>query len=117
MADVTLKRGDTYPPLRGRAADEDGALPLADAISAGGTILFLAKSGATLVSGTVNVIDPPDADGFNWQYVWDEGDTDVIGTYMVELEITWDNTPHEVQTIPNDGYLSLEIVQDLGGTD
>src|SRR4051794_18539869 len=101
MADLTVKRGDTWPPVKGRAADDDGALDLASAAS----ITFLMKKTALLVTGTVDVIDPPDAEGNNWSYTWTAGDTDVIGDYQVELEITW--AVGHTETVPNSGYSTI----------
>jgi hypothetical protein len=115
MADLTIKAGDTWPPLRGRAEDQDGLLDLVDAEQ----ILVIIKhsSGTPLLVKDATAIDPPDSDNMNWNTPWDEGDTDVIGSYDVELEITWDSlsTPPKVQTVPNDNTMSLDIVDDLGG--
>lgn len=115
MADLTIKAGDTWPPLRGLAADSDGALALADAAS---VQVIIKKAGDAAIGGAIDVIDPPDDDGMNWQYVWQDGDTDVIGSYDVELEIVWDSgtTPPEVQTVPSSGFQTIEIIDDLGGT-
>lgn len=44
-------------------------------------------------------------------YLWQLGDTDVAGTFHVEFEIHWGA---EIQTVPNDSYLSIKIVADLG---
>jgi hypothetical protein len=115
MADSTIKAGDTWPPLRGRAADSDGLLPLIDADS---IKIIIKKTGeAPIVEAPVEVIAPPDSDGFNWRYVWQDGDTDELGEFNVEIEITWDNatTPPQVQTIPNDSFQTLAVVDDLGG--
>lgn len=109
MADSTIKRGDTWPPLRGRASDGTGGTI---DLTAAGTILFLAKSGATLITGNVAVINPPDVDGFNWSYTWGSGDTDIPGDYSVELEVHWDAT--KIETIPNAGHQTLTIEQDQG---
>jgi hypothetical protein len=97
MADVEITRNDTWPPLRGVAEDADGLLPLADADS----IEVHMKDGGNLIEGPAEVIDPPDADGFNWRYTWEAGDTDTLGSYDVELEVTWDSvaTPPSVQTV------------------
>lgn len=110
MADAVIKRHDTWPPLRGLAADEAGALDLASADS----VKILMKSGSTLIEGTVDVIDPPDSEGFNWSYTWGEDDTGTVGDYAVELEIHWDDgaTPPKIETVPNDGTLTLQIQAD-----
>lgn len=112
MADRVVPQHDTWPPLKGVASDSDGPLPLASA----DYLTFIMKSDAVLVSGTADVIDPPDSDGFNWQYVWGSADTSVAGQYEVELQITWDagTTPPEIQTVPEEEPLTLEIREDLG---
>lgn len=99
---ANIKKGDTWPPLRGAAADQTDLLPLAEAE----LIEFFAKQTVapfTLISGTATVIDPPDSDGFNWQYTWSATDTAVTGTYITELQITWDTstTPDRIETVPN----------------
>lgn len=105
MADI--KKGDTWPPLRGRAEDENGLMPIDETISdpnAEILIFFRHKTTpATFIQGTVTVIDPPDSDGFNWEFAWRAGDTAVIGDYDVELQITWDDTttPPKVESVPN----------------
>jgi len=57
-----------------------------------------------LITGTVTPFAAPDNDGFNWEFAWRAGDTDVIGDYDVELQITWDSTstPPKVESVPND---------------
>lgn len=109
---TTFKRNDTWPPLRGKATDDDGYIPLADADS----LKVLLKSGTTLIEGVAVAIDPPDSDGMNFSYTWDDNDLDITGTYQVELEITWNSatSPPEVETVPNVGYATLIIVADLG---
>lgn len=109
---TTVKQHDTWPPLRGKAEDEDGLVDLTVADS----LKFLAKDGVALIEGAAEPIDPPDADGFNWSYTWQAGDTDVVGEYDVELEVTWDagTTPPQVETIPNEGNETLTIEADQG---
>lgn len=45
------------------------------------------------------------------QYAWQAGDTDTAGDYDVEFEITWNDGG--VETVPNDSYLTVRIVDDL----
>jgi hypothetical protein len=112
MADLTIKRNDTFPYLRGQAKDEEGPMDLttADAIK------VILSNGTSVIEGEVEVLDPPDAEGMNWQYKWAAGDTAEAGTYKTELEITWDEgtTPPEVETIPNSSYDEIVILEDLG---
>jgi hypothetical protein len=112
MADLTVAQHDTWPPVRGAASDEDGLMDLTSA----DWLKFIMKSGAVSVSGTATVINPPDADGFNWQYVWQAGDTANTGDYSAELEIHWDDAavPPQIETVPNDAPLTIKIRADYG---
>lgn len=111
MASV-WKQHDTWPPLRGKAEDDDGLMDL----TAADSLKFLAKSGTDLIEGAAEPIDPPDEDGFNWKYVWEETDLAKTGEYKVELEITWDalSSPPKVQTVPNSGTQTLTVEADQG---
>jgi hypothetical protein len=86
----TIFAGDLYPNVRGQASDSTGVLDLTTATS----LNFRMKSGATLVQGAAVADTPPitDADGvhhWNWHYVLVSGDTTTVGTYAVELLVTW----------------------------
>jgi hypothetical protein len=69
-----VKEGDTWPPLRMRAADAEGLIPVGDALSL--AVRMLGPAG--LITGT-------------------PGDT-VLGRYAVELVITW--ATGRVETVP-----------------
>lgn len=117
MADRTLKAGDTWPPLRGTAGDE--TTPAYDLSGADQlTVIIKHSSGAPLMEVTPVPIDPVTNNGFNWEYQWQDGDTDVVGTYTTELEIVWDSgtTPPHVQTVPHADFREFVIADDLGGT-
>lgn len=45
-------------------------------------------------------------------YRWDSDDTDTIGIFNVEFEIVWNDG--RIQTVPNNVYGQLEVVDDLG---
>lgn len=119
MATPTMKTGDTWPPLRGSAADADGLLSLVDADAV--NVLIRHRSSGTLITGAAEVIDPPEEEAgnlYNWRYHWAEGDLDAIGDYQIELEIVWNDAtdPPRVQTVPSKDYQKLKVVQDLGGS-
>jgi hypothetical protein len=44
-------------------------------------------------------------------YAWAPGDTDDFGTFNVEFEINWDDGG--VETVPNNSYQQIKIVEDL----
>lgn len=111
MHNPTYTQGDTYPPVRGKATDEDGEyLPLDEAELV--EVLIDNRSG-TLIEGEVTVIDPDLNDGFNWEYDLEEGDLDVPDTYEVRLRVTWTSSPLNVQTVPTEGSEFL-IVNSVG---
>jgi hypothetical protein len=94
----TMQSGDTFPPLKGLAADDEGPvdLTLADSMRA------LLKSNSALIELPATVINPIQVDGaeaFNWEAAWDAGDTDIVGHYLVQLEVTW--SPGQIETFPN----------------
>jgi hypothetical protein len=110
LADFTIKTGDTYPPL-GAVLDDDGTpvdLTAADSVR----LILKLESPSTVVEGAAAVTS---AAGGAVEYEWAAGDTDQAGEYQGEWEVTWDagSTPPSVQTFPNDGYFSVEILADL----
>ena len=46
------------------------------------------------------------------KYVWQTGDTDTAGTFQGEFEVTY--TSGEIETFPNDGYIGIEVLADIG---
>lgn len=116
MASYT--EGDTYPPLRGWAKDDTGAL--VDLTTADALLLILKSTTAT-ITGVPVALSPveTDADGveYNWKYVWAAADTSVPETYEQALKVTWDATatPPSVEYFPSSGTgPSLTIKAKLG---
>jgi hypothetical protein len=108
----TMKNGDTWPPLRGEAADETGQpVDLSGAVS----LTMFAVSDTHTITGPASALWPavPDADGqhqWNWQYDFVAGDTVVSATYKVRLVVEW--AVGETQTFPNTGHETLTIEDD-----
>ena len=44
-------------------------------------------------------------------YAWQTGDTDIPGTFQSEFEVTY--STGEIETFPNDGFLAIEIIDDI----
>lgn len=115
MADVTIKQGDTQPPVIQTLYMGDGSV--ADLTDA--DILFKMRRMVGLVAGEgeIVVIDsaeaaplgPPD-EGIA-KYEWAEGDTELAGGFEAEWEVTFQNG--EVLTFPNGGYLTIGIVPQI----
>jgi hypothetical protein len=109
LADLTLKRGDTYPPLSVTLSDASGAINLTNASAvhmemkaAAGTLI--ASLGCTIASAPGGFI----------QHAWAASETAMVDTWSLEWEILWQTGG--IQTVPNDGVKSLAIIADIEGT-
>lgn len=105
--DFALKRGDTVPALEATLTDQDGPINLTTATSV--KLLAKSRTDATTISGTCSIVSA--AQG-KISYTWVSGNTSAPGSYDMEFEITWG--VGQIETVPNDTYLWLEIAQDLG---
>lgn len=102
----TIKQNDTAPPL---VATLTQGTPAVAINLVGATVKFIMKQGAGVaITGTCTLTDA--ANGIV-TYSWISADTAVNGTYDVEFEIT--HASGKVQTVPNDGYKQVIIVDDL----
>lgn len=101
-------RGDTYPALTGSVADGNGAVALTTADT---VLILLKQDGEAVMSFEATSVDDPGTG--EWVYEWEVGDTDIVGTYAVEVEVTWNTGV--IQTFPNtaEGRDTVTIVQDL----
>lgn len=106
MADVTIKRGDTWPPLRATLEDADGPVDLTAATA---VVLKLKSDTLAVRSAPATVEDAVAGAIF---YVWESVTTAVAGSYQGEFEVTWGDG--QVETFPNDAYFTVEIMEDLG---
>jgi hypothetical protein len=106
-SDYTLKQNDTWPPLVATLSDIAGPLDLTDA----DTIRLILRSRALVITtAPVEIVDP--ASSGQVTYTFTTADTRVAGDYSLEFEITWNNGG--IETVPNDSYLTITIVEDLG---
>ena len=101
---IRFKRGDTRYALKatlkrnGTPADLTGC-----------TVRFFMSNGCITINRPVDILDP--VNGLVW-VIFDQGDTDAVGTYRAEFEVT--HADGRKETFPSSGYLSLQIVPDLG---
>lgn len=115
MADFWIKQGDSSPSYRATLRDGDG-----NAVDiAGADVRFLMRRqrGTLLVVDAEADIDQ-DVDGDDApinigqvHYDWQVGDTDEEGGFLVEFEVTFEGSL--IETFPNDGYLTVAILEDL----
>jgi hypothetical protein len=102
----SIKQNDTSPSLQ--ATLKDASLSPVDLT--GATVMFHMKS----VDGTVKVdqqMTITDDTGGVVQYDWQSGDTDTVGTYYVEFEVTYADA--SIETFPNNGNKVVSVVKEL----
>ena len=103
MPDFTYKRGDTRPPL------DVTLTPRAAAnLSTVATVKLHLKSGGTVITRNCSIVN---ATTNQVRYTPVAPDLDVAGTYQAEFELTWNDGG--IETLPNEGYLEVEIKGDL----
>lgn len=102
-----LKRNDTsrsirYYPRANPASDFTGATVVFNMSVADG-------GGAKIDRGSCTVAS--DSGGTYFEYDWTAADTDTAATYDAEFEATL--ASGEIETYPNDNYISVIIMKDL----
>jgi len=103
----SIKQNDTSPSLQATLKDSSQS-PVA---LLGATVMFHMKS----LDGTLKVnqqMTITDEDNGVVQYDWQGGDTDTVGTYYVEFEVTYADAA--VETFPNNGNKVVTVVRELG---
>ena len=102
----SIKQNDTSPSLQ--ATLKDASLTPVNII--GATVMFHMKS----IDGTVKVdqqMTIVNGAGGVVQYDWQSGDTDTVGTYYVEFEVTY--LDGSIETFPNNGNKVVSVVKEL----
>jgi len=108
MADFTIKRGDTSPSIRLQLLQEDDS-PFdlnADDVC---QIRMKDDQGHTGVMDPATITDLGEA---RIEYEWQTGDLTIAGPFNAEVEIT--RADGSVETVPNDGYFTILVFEDLG---
>lgn len=102
----TIKQGDTLPLLERTLQDANGAIDLSNAAA----VRFHMYSGAAAkIDAACSVVAP--ATSGVVRYTWASADTDTVGTYYSEFEVTYlDGT---VITVPNSGWMLVNVVGQL----
>tara|TARA_R110000782_G_scaffold1000_1_gene3559 strand:+ start:338 stop:658 length:321 start_codon:yes stop_codon:yes gene_type:complete len=102
----TIKQNDTSPSLKANLTDSD----LTPITLTGATVKFHMKSitGVVKVDSSMIIIDA--ANGVI-QYNWSSGNTDTVGTYYVEFQVTYSDG--SIETFPNSGNKVISVVREL----
>ena len=107
-----IKNGDTAPAYVVDLQEDVDTTPVAiDLTAATSVTIKMRPTGTTGVPSLTAVMDVTTAATGRCTYEWQTGDTDDAGTYDVEFEILW--TDGTIETVPNQGYLTIEITDDL----
>ena len=103
----TIKKGDTSPSIQSTLKDSAGV-----AVNiTGSTVKIHMKavgSSSLKVDQTMTIVD---ASGGVVKYDWSSSDTDTVGTYYVEFEVT--KADNSVETFPNNGNAVVVITSSL----
>lgn len=105
MADIVIKRNDTLPRIAFTLSDANGPVDLTGAI-----VKFQMKA----VEGGVKIerdCTVEDAKAGKVSFSWQRPETDTAGSFLAEFEATWPDGSE--LTFPNDGYITVRIVEDL----
>lgn len=102
----TIKQNDTSPALQATLQDYAG-----NAINLlGATVRFHMKS----LDGNIKVDQPvtiTNALGGVVVYDWQSADTNTVGTYYAEFEVTYSDA--SIETFPNTGNIAVVITPEL----
>jgi hypothetical protein len=102
-----IKQNDTGPAMLAILQDANGnAINLTGAsvrfhmrsVGGGNPVVDAAATVVTPISGIV-------------RYNWAAADTDTVGTYQAEFEVTYADA--SIETFPNDGYIAVQIIDDI----
>lgn len=108
MADLTIKRFDTFPPMSITLSDNNGPIDLTTASS----VHMEMKSAVGTIIPSLGCPIASAAGGFV-KHTFVASETSMVDTWTLEWEIGWANGG--IQTVPNDGVKSLAIIPDIEG--
>lgn len=115
MSSLTLKRHDTWPPVKTTLEETNPTTGIKQEINlsgAGVKVTMILKTGNEApieILGTITSAVKGECE-FLWTTV--AGSTSTAGNYTAEFEIEW--AAGKVETVPNKGYDEIVIEPDLG---
>ena len=102
----SIRKNDTSPSLQALLKDADSN-PI-DLTGANVRFHMKAIGGAIKVDAAMTIVDQNNG---TVRYDWNTGDTDTVGTYEVEFEVTYSDGA--IETFPNKGSLALNVTKEL----
>ena len=111
MSTFKIKQGDLVPALTAtlmQAVGTAAAVPIDLTTASGVKFAMRTRNGDTLKVDAAATIVTPSAGTVKYQ--WVGTDTDTIGFYDAEWQITW---PAGKQTVPGGGYDLIQIGDDI----
>ena len=102
----SIKQNDTSPSLQ--ATLKDAALNPIDLRGAAVRLHMKSVDGTLKIDEAMTIVTA--LEGLV-QYDWQTGDTDTVGTYYVEFEVTY--TDNSIETFPNNGSKVVSVVREL----
>lgn len=117
MADIYVKNDDTAPVLNATLVGADLEPVNLEGVQGVRMLMREMRSSLQVVDAAAEVTQIGDGTdgtmGFV-RYEWDPTDTATPGGYYAEFEVTF--AAGEIETFPNDGYLTVAILDDLEAT-
>jgi len=103
---LTIKQGDTRHAIRATLKTVNGAI--VDLSTASIRFVMVSRKNGILIDRDATL----ETDG-RVSYVFEEGETDVVGDYAIEFLVTYDDAREE--TFPHKGFIKLTIEARNGG--
>jgi hypothetical protein len=103
----TMKQFDTSPVIQARLRTSANTV----VTLTGATVKFIMKSESNkvLVSSPADIVDQYQG---IVKYEWQPNDVSQSGMCLAEFEVTYEDD--SVETFPNNGYIKIKVLPDLG---
>lgn len=109
LTSFDVKRHDLLPALVLTISLDGTAVDLTYASSAK---LIVSNRSGVKIDSPMTILDQTNPDNLGKvQYDLQLGDTDTVGSYNMEVEVTW--AGGRPQTFPSKGYLKFNVIKDL----
>lgn len=113
---MTMKQHDTRPNVKATISrvPEGGSSTPVSLTEASKVFFIMRLKGKTDVDGykiraECSLLNPAAGEV---EYEWDAEDTNTVGEFQAEFEVEWSDGG--IETFPSDGYLTVNIEDDLG---